>query len=269
MARSWTKVAYEKAEANISSLDKNALAWHQDVDPGKHPTAHSPCPRYNTLTSNNVEAVNSVFKGIRSLPVIDCLMGIERYVACKWAENVSKGKRWGVLTPYASRKVDKILAAAKWGEIDECSTSCFIVAIRSGVWNIPVKFAVQFCDKVVRCSCGYFEDVGSPCVHALLALRHSEKLPNMVTYFHDSWKSSTFAAAYSERSEDKILPLVLKDVLTRGVCNAPSIMRKKGRPKKERIRSQQATEKLEKRRTRCGMCNHFGHNRRTCPIRDA
>ena len=176
LARSRTTVEYEKAVANIASLDSSASAWLQEVGREKWSTAYSPCPRYNTLTSNNVEAVNSVFKGIRSLPVIDCLMGIERYVACKWAENVSKGKGWGVLTPYASRKVDKILAAAKWGEIDECSTSCFIVAIRSGVGNIPVKFAVQFCDKVVRCSCGYFEDVGSPCVHALLALRHYQKI---------------------------------------------------------------------------------------------
>lgn len=26
---------------------------------------------------------------------------------------------------------------------------------------------------------------------------------------------------------------------------------------------------MEKRRTKCGMCKYFGHNRRTCPIRDA
>ena len=107
-------------------------------------------------------------------------------MASKWAGNVCKLIRWGVLTPYASRKVDKTLAAAACGEIDVSSTSCFAVAIRSGVRVSPVKFAVQFCDNVVRCSCGYFEDVGSPCVHALLALRHTEDLPKMIAYFHDS-----------------------------------------------------------------------------------
>ena len=189
-------------------------------------------------------------------------------MACKWVENVSKVKAWRVLTPYASHKVDELMTTAKWGEIDESSSSCFIVAIRSDVGNIPVKHAVQFCDKGVRWSCGYFGDVGSPCVHALLARMHSGKLPSIVTYFHDSWKSSIFAAAYSERSEDKILPLVLKDVLT-CVCNAPSITKKRGRPKKRRIPSQQAAEKIEKRQTRrCGMCNNLGHNRRTCPIQD-
>ena len=81
-------------------------------------------------------------------------------MACKWVENVSKVKAWGVLTPYASRKVDKLMTTANWGEIDESSSSCFIVAIRSDVVNIPVKYAVQFCDQVVRFSRGYFEDVG-------------------------------------------------------------------------------------------------------------
>ena len=123
LARSRIKVAYEKAEEDIASLDKSALARLQDVGPEKWSPAHSPCPRYNTLTSNNVESVNSVFKSIRSLPTINCFMEIERYVASKWAENVSKVKRWGVLTAYASRKVDKTLAAAAWGEIDVSCTS--------------------------------------------------------------------------------------------------------------------------------------------------
>ena len=46
--------------------------------------------------------------------------------------------------------VAKTLTAAAWGVIDVSSTSCFVVAIRSGVGVNPVKFAVQFCDEVVR-----------------------------------------------------------------------------------------------------------------------
>ena len=65
----------------------------------------------------------------------------------------------------------------------------------------------------------------------------------MVTYFHDSWKSSTFAAAYSERSKD--MPLVLKDVITRGVCNAPSIMKKIWYPKKRWIPSNNLLRRLK------------------------
>ena len=135
---------YEKAKANIANLTRNALVWLQEFDRKNWSTAYSPCLRYNTSTSDNVEAVNSVLRGIRSLPIIDCLMGIGSYVGCKWAENISKLKGWEALTLYASRKVDKIMAAASWGEIDGCSTCCYIVTIRSGVGSIQMKVAVQF-----------------------------------------------------------------------------------------------------------------------------
>jgi hypothetical protein len=193
-------------------------------------------------------------------------MEIERYVARKWTENANKAKEWGELTPYVSRKVDKTLANAEYGETYASSTSSYIVTIRPGIGSIPVKFAVQFCDKTVRCSCEYFGGVNAPCVHALLALKYINKLPDMTAYFHDSWKTSAFVDAYSELSENAILPLVLKESLTSGACMSPSISKKRGRPKKKRISSQQATEILESWYIRrCGVCKQTGHNRKTCP----
>ena len=144
LARSRTKLEYENVAAKIALLDNTALSWLQDVGREKWSTAFSPCPRFNTLTSNNVESVNSALKEIRSLPIIDCLLEIERYVACKWAANAQKVKRWGILTPYASRKVDKLMATDCLGEVDACSQSSLIVAIRPGVGNHMAKFSVQF-----------------------------------------------------------------------------------------------------------------------------
>uniref|UniRef100_K3WF05 Uncharacterized protein n=1 Tax=Globisporangium ultimum (strain ATCC 200006 / CBS 805.95 / DAOM BR144) TaxID=431595 RepID=K3WF05_GLOUD len=43
---------------------------------------------------------------------------------------------------------------------------------------------------------------------------YMDKLPDMTAYFHDSWKTSAFVDAYSELSENAILPLVLKEALT-------------------------------------------------------
>ena len=139
LARSRTKLEYENVAAKIALLDNTALSWLQDVGREKWSTAFSPCPRFNTLTSNNMESVNSALKEIRSLPIIDCLLEIECYVACKWAANAQKVKRWGVLTPYASRKVDKLMATDCLGEVDACSQSSFIVAIRPGMGNLMIK----------------------------------------------------------------------------------------------------------------------------------
>ena len=98
-----------------------------------------------------MEDLNSAFKSIRRLPVIDCYMDIERYVASKWDEIVSKVKRCGVNTFICiSQGEKKTLATAAWGEIDVSSTPCFIVAIRKGMGVNLVMFAIQFCDEVVR-----------------------------------------------------------------------------------------------------------------------
>ena len=148
LARSRTKLEYERVAAKISLLDNTALSWLQDVGREKWSTAFSPCPRFNTSTSNNVKSVNSALKEIHSLPIIDCLLGIERYVACKRAANAQKVKRWGILTPYASRKVDKLMATDCLCEVDACLQSSFIVAIRPGVGNHMAKPLVQFFDKL-------------------------------------------------------------------------------------------------------------------------
>ena len=103
--------------------------------------------------------------------------------------------------------------------------------------NLTAKFSVQVLDKVVRCSCSYFEDVGSPCVHALFALKNSCEMASMIDYFHDSWKLSMFMDAYYEKAEINIRPVVVKDCLTRGACDAPSFIKNEGVQKNKRISS--------------------------------
>ncbi|KAL3666370.1 hypothetical protein V7S43_008621 [Phytophthora oleae] len=68
----------------------------------------------------------------------------------------------------------------------------------------------------------------------------------MTSFYRVSWKTPVFQEAYAERARTTILPLVLKEALTRGECKAPGIPKKRGRPKKKRIPSQQATESLKK-----------------------
>ena len=65
-------------------------------------------------------------------------------------------------------------------------------------------------------------------------------------------------------SQNKILPLVLKDTLTRGVWKVLFSTKVK------RNLLQRAKEEIEKRQnSRCGICNQNGHYRSTCPIRQS
>lgn len=91
--------------------------WLQEVGHEIRLAAYSLWPTNSTLTSSDVETKNSVLKGIWSIPIIDCFTIIERYSTYKWAKNVSIVKGWGVLTPHTSRKMRKIMAAMRWGEL--------------------------------------------------------------------------------------------------------------------------------------------------------
>ncbi|KAK1943167.1 hypothetical protein P3T76_005804 [Phytophthora citrophthora] len=264
MARARTVLEYNRAAADLSAMNESATKWLQEIGKEKWATAYSPCTRFNTLTSNNVESVNGALKGIRSLPILDCLMEIERYVARKWMENTKKADIWGELTRYASRRVDKVLEETTSGSIKANSSTTYVVEIKHGVGSIPLKFALQLCDGVLTCLCGYFEDAGTPCVHALIALKHAGRLKEMTRFYFGSWKTPVSREAYVERARTTNLPLVLKDALTRGECKSPEFQKKRGRPKKKRIPSQQATESLRKQIRRCGICKQVGHNRKSC-----
>ncbi|KAK1944087.1 hypothetical protein P3T76_003999 [Phytophthora citrophthora] len=181
MARARTALEYDRAAADFSAMNESAIKGLQEIGKEKRAIAYSPCTRFNTLTFNNVESVNCALQGIRSLPILDCLIEIERYVARKWVENTKKADTLGELTRYASRRADKVLEDTVSGSIDANSSTNYVVEIKH-------EFALQLCDGVVKCLCLDFEDAGAPCVHALIALKHAGRLKEMTRFYRGSWK---------------------------------------------------------------------------------
>ncbi|KAK1930773.1 hypothetical protein P3T76_013730 [Phytophthora citrophthora] len=96
MARARAVLEYDRAAADFSATNESAIKGLQEIGKQKWAIANSPCTRFNTLTSNNVESVNCALTGIRSLPILDCLIEIERNVARKWMEKTKKADIWGV-----------------------------------------------------------------------------------------------------------------------------------------------------------------------------
>ncbi|KAK1931333.1 hypothetical protein P3T76_013089 [Phytophthora citrophthora] len=152
-----------------------------------------------------------------------------------------KADTWGELTRYSLLSTAKVLEETVSGSIDANSSTTYVVEIKHGVGRIPLKFALQLNGCVVKCLCGYFENTGTPCVHALLALKHTGKLKKMTRFYRGSWKTSVFRAAYVERARTTLLPLVLKMRLLAVNASPPEFHKKRDHPKKKRIPSQQAT----------------------------
>jgi hypothetical protein len=267
LSRSRCQSDYMSAAEELEKANPAALQWLMDIPVEKWSILHSPLPRFGLHTSNNVESVNSALRATRKLPILDMLIDIERYVGTKWAENLGKHSQWMLFTKKAALRVEEALRHATDAIVTKNSSTTFLVQVKAAT-GVPLQFAVDFKDNNEICTCRYDKDMGAPCVHVLLCLKMMNKLNDMAYLFHPIWRTETFQEAYKEEAEVEVRPFVLKGNLTAAVCIAPTIVKKKGRPKKKRRESQQATVQLsQKRLMKCGKCGGFGHNKRTCTDR--
>ncbi len=65
----------------MNSFNPQAYEWLENVGLERITLLHSPVCRYGTLTSNNVESVNSRLRECRKLPIMELLILIEKIVA--------------------------------------------------------------------------------------------------------------------------------------------------------------------------------------------
>jgi hypothetical protein len=267
VARSRSEIEFKSATEELKQMNEAALQWLMDIPVEKWSVLHSPFPRFGVYTSNNVESINAALKATRKLPILDLLIDIERYVGTKWSDNVTKSNGWQLYTKKAESRVEKALRHANDTNVTKNSTNTFLVQVKRKT-EVPLVFAVDLNQTEQMCTCRYDKDMGAPCVHVLLCLKQMNKLNDMEGLFHSLWKKKTFQQAYKEEDQDHILPFVMKEVLTESICVAPEISKKKGRPKKKRQESQQASVALsQKKQKKCRVCGVVGHNKRTCSSR--
>lgn len=266
LGKSLNEKSFERRASDMKEKNAKALEWLTDVELTKWAAAYSPCARFGTMTSNNVESVNNVLLQARTEPLLDCLMTVEKYVGAKWVEFVSKSSSWGHLTAYAQKKFEKkhLGTVAHSIEILPSCGSSFLARVNK-IGDAPVEYAIDLDDTTTPCSCGYFDYMKAPCRHLIAALKSVNKLSLLKNYYHESWTTEAYTRAYNP--ELKIAPFVTKDALLRIEHHQPPpVPKKRGRPKKaKRIESQPASEALTvKRKIKCNTCGGLGHNKRTC-----
>lgn len=122
------------------------------------------------------------------------------------------------------------------------------------------QFLVQF-EPEWMCSCGDWQDIGVPCVHAWRACTRLNK--RQYNYISPYYSTEVFKQTYSYN-----LPAIMyTDLVPNECCGPPLIRRKRGRPtEKARVRFAEVEPSGKKRR--CTECKEIGHNTRTCPLRE-
>lgn len=273
LARAATTQAFNSAINAIDFIDKNATQWLLDVGKEKWSTLFSTVPRFGVLTSNHVESVNGALKNIRRLPILDCLMAIERYIGSKFCENAKKWCQWRSLTQSCTKRIDSTFNRYIMTMTALANTeNTFVVAYRGALGDVPAEFSVNLSPP--SCSCNFSVNMRAPCQHIIYALCQKNKMSLLETFFDGSWTTVAFAQAYPILSPGQILPCVIKDNAIIADCEAPIITKRRGRPKKHKRReSQSATLSLSQVRAKkmrsCTVCRQSGHNRASCPARSS
>ncbi|KAL4016972.1 hypothetical protein IC575_024643 [Cucumis melo] len=209
--------------------------------------------RYNMMTTNIAESMNSILKEPRDLPIASFLENVRALLQRWFWERREEGiKVTSTLTKWAELVIQKKQEGALTMKVNPIDHYQFHVKDldKEEVVNLQTK----------ECTCKEFQAEQLPCSHAIAAAR--VRNINVYSLCANYYTNECLLVAYAEAvypvgnqsdwktSEDYVHMTVL----------LPKVVKRVGRPKKKRIPSVGEAPKLHK----CGRCKQIGHNRLTC-----
>ncbi|KAL5547916.1 hypothetical protein UlMin_003147 [Ulmus minor] len=217
--------------------------------------------RYNIMTTNIVEALNSTLKRAREYPLLLLLDSIVEKMVEWFNERWEKAQNLtSPLTPEYERRLRHV-----WGEagmLVPTQINANKWAIRGGGYDVMVNL------QQMTCTCKKFELEKLPCKHALRAA--GEIVENKfyeccsIYYSASYWRIAYKDSIYLVPSQsDWEIPDNIGEV----VVLPPELkqQRKKGRPRTNRYRS---SGELPKWKHKCTKCGEKGHYQKKCPIKN-
>ncbi|PHU27523.1 hypothetical protein BC332_05855 [Capsicum chinense] len=234
------------------------------LDFEKWSRAHFSSNRYDVMTTNIVESLNSILMDKREYPVLYIFNLIAKKIGEKFRErHAFVGGKENIFVP----SVERILRDNK------SASDSLYVGNPNGVLDEYMVFGNDVTTKVNllerSCSCRKFDLVKIPCEHAMAALRakyDDDKDYGNSIYDHSSpiYKAESYLLAYSEAinvvpPEEWTVPQELVDTK----ISPPPYDPKLGRKKVKRTKGFGETFN-SKRRNRCSICKKLIHKRTMC-----
>ncbi|PWA50400.1 transposase, MuDR, MULE transposase domain protein [Artemisia annua] len=231
---------FDSAIAEIWSFKPDAYRKLEEAGFDKWSRAYCPAKRYNYLTSNSAESINSLTKNVRKVPVT---MLIEYY-----RELI---QQWYCDRRYNGEVNDRMIKSATW----------VFRGIRHGkIYQVRDSRSVHTVNLTEgECSCRKWQLSGLPCGYICAVARFS----GMSNCNH--WAKGWFSQKTQKRTYRQLVHPLKEPWETPGdvqVILPPAIVKRQpGRPKEnQRIKSQGE----EPRIVRCSRCGVAGHYRDAC-----
>ncbi|CAL8109140.1 unnamed protein product [Prunus armeniaca] len=252
-----TAKSYRLAEFNrYFSMINNERVQTYLVRAGLHKWSRAHCDgrRYNVMTTNIAESINSVLRFARMLPVVHLIEEIRNMLQNWFSQRRDLSMKCkSMLCPdLGEKKLRKRLDAA---------SRMNVVKINDMEYNVldgDMNGLVHL--QNYSCTCRKFDLEQLPCKHAIAVCRHLKLNPYSFAYSY--YTRATWAAAYAE----SIYPVPPQGtwIIPENVQNVnllPPISKvMPGRRKTQRIPSKGE----DSRERKCSRCGVKGHYRSTC-----
>ncbi|KAG7564838.1 Zinc finger SWIM-type [Arabidopsis suecica] len=263
-ARAFNVGEFKEHYVEICSRSKKC-GEYLDAIPLEHWTqAYCNAKRYNMMSSNIAEALNSALAKIVELPIVSMVESIRTKLMQWFCFRRAKAKRLLSLPEPITPNVNKLMM-----RYHTASAGLNVKGVSDWSYQVSTPEGKSYYVDLQKktCSCQQFQKLLIPCPHALAAARiNGVHIPTLVG---DVYKLTVFHAAY----EQFIFPVPnqgdaeVPEVVEQEQFNPPRNPPGPGRRKKRRIPS--AGENVGGKRRKggphkCSICYETGHNRATC-----
>jgi hypothetical protein len=261
---------YYRDEIRLSNED--AGRWLNNIPVEQWTRAFDRGCRWGHMTTNIVECMNGVFKGIRNLPITALVRSTYYRLASMFA---TRGERWSAVLMSGQVFSECCMKVMKEESI-KASTHVVTVFDRHRQ-NFSVQETMDHNEGrpnlayVVRlkrswCDCGKFQAFHIPCSHVIAACAYTRQ--DAYNHLSDVYKANTIMNVYSQSFSvlpmEDYWPPYEGDIVWH---NEEMRRKKKGRPNSTRIRTEMdSTDKMIRL---CSICRQPGHNKNNCPNQGA
>ena len=262
-ADAYTTMEFDGYFNDICRLNPEMGKYLTDADFRKWSRAHCEGDRYNMMTTNNSECVNSALKIARSYQLVSLFEFIRDMVTRWFYERRTKALAYeGQPSEVVIAILNARLDLSSRYDIKPLNDAQFQVT--GGTFSGIVDLAKK------TCCCRVFDLDHYPCTHAICAIQKMQY--RVGDFIDDHFKSSYWLNAYKET----LYPLPYKttwdvpDAIKHMTCLPPKNSRKVGRPRVKRLPSLGEFKKEVRKRGqpstyRCSLCGKDGHNKKRCP----
>ncbi|XP_019257711.1 PREDICTED: uncharacterized protein LOC109235922 [Nicotiana attenuata] len=238
-ARVCRRKEFDLYMSDIAKVDKKTYDYLMEEPPERWARSCSPRRRYDMLTTNIVESMNSVLLEARELPILRMMdfiqVKLQRW--CYERRNDAEGTFYDVSC--------WVFPADSW---------------RSRVEEEGITFLVDLNKRT--CDCFQFQFDELPCIHAIAAIeKRNIKKSNFCShwYLKESWLKTYERQIHpvGATSDSWIVPESVKSQIVK----PPDFKVPPGRRQKKRHIPATESSKIT---FKCGRCRRIGHNRTTC-----